>query len=321
MDDPRPEPDEVLVRVARAGMCGTDLHILHGQYTARYPIVPGHEMSGTIEEVGSAVTDWRPGARVAVDPNVYCGACVHCRRQRNNHCLNFNAVGVTRDGGFAELVCVPAANLYDIGELSFAEAAFIEPVSCAVYGIRRARVEPADDVLVFGAGPIGLILAQLARHGGASRVVVADLSKPRLELAETMGCIAVDSAANGDARLRSLAPHGFDLVIDATGVPAVVEGSFKYAAPRGRVLLFGVCPRDSRITIDPFDVYHRDLEVYGSFSLCYTFDAAVRLMSAGAIDVRALISHTLPLSDCAEALRLFETSPDRMKIQLACEVR
>jgi D-arabinitol dehydrogenase (NADP+) len=317
--EPLAGPGDVVVRVERAGMCATDIHIFRGEYTARYPLIPGHELAGTVEAVGEGVTGIATGARVAVDPNVYCGACVFCRRQRNNHCLNFNAIGVTRDGAFAELVRVPAANVYDIGDLSFAEAAFIEPVACAVYGVRRARVEPGDEVVVFGGGPIGQILAQLALHGGASRVSVVDLSPSRLELAERFGATPVragDPAAS-DAALRAIAPHGFDLVIDATGVPAVVERLFGYATAGGRVLLFGVCPRETRITVDPFEIYHRDLEVYGSFSLCYTFDPALKLLTNRAIDVGPLISHTLPLEEFGDALAMFEASSDRMKIQVA----
>lgn len=313
--DPEPGPGEVAIRVERAGMCATDIHIYRGEYTARYPLVPGHELAGVVESVGDGVSGLSTGDRVAVDPNVYCGRCVFCRRQRNNHCLDFNAIGVTRDGGFAELVRIPAANVYGIGELSFAEAAFIEPVACAVYGIRRARVEPGDEVLVFGAGPIGLILAQLALRGGASRVSVVDLSAARLELAERLGATPV--LGGDDAELRRIVPHGFDLAIDATGVPSVVERLFGHTTAGGRVLLFGVCPRESRITVDPFEIYHRDLEVYGSFSLCYTFDPALKLLASGAVDVGPLISHTLPLEEFGAALAMFESSSDRMKIQVA----
>ena len=314
-EEPAAGPGEAVVRVERAGMCATDIHIFRGEYTARYPVVPGHELAGVVEAVGEGVAGVAVGDRVAVDPNVYCGSCVFCRRQRNNHCLNFNAVGVTRDGGFAELVRVPAANVYDVGGLSFAEAAFIEPVACAVYGMRRARVEPGDEVVVFGGGPIGLILAQLALRGGASRVSVVDLSPARLELAERFGLAPV-LAGNADAELRAAAPHGFDLVIDATGVPSVVERLFGHATAGGRVLLFGVCPRETRVTVDPFEIYHRDLEVYGSFSLCYTFDPALKLLASGAVDVGPLISHTLPLEEFGSALELFESSPERMKIQI-----
>jgi threonine dehydrogenase-like Zn-dependent dehydrogenase len=136
-DAPEPEPGagEVVVRVERAGMCATDIHIYSGEYTARYPLIPGHELSGVVEAVGDDVTAFKIGDRVAADPNIGCGHCVFCRRQRNNHCLNFNAIGVTRDGAFAELVKAPAANLYSIGDLSFGQAAFVEPLACAVYGM------------------------------------------------------------------------------------------------------------------------------------------------------------------------------------------
>jgi 2-desacetyl-2-hydroxyethyl bacteriochlorophyllide A dehydrogenase len=315
--EPEPGPGELLVKVERAGMCGTDLHIFNGEYTARYPLVPGHELAGAVVGVGDGVTGFSTGDRVALDPNVYCGACAFCRRQRNNHCLNFNALGVTRDGGFAEMMAAPAANAYKIGDLPAAQAAFIEPLACVVYGIRRARVEPGDEVVVFGAGPIGLLLAQVARSSGAARVAVVDVSAGRLELAERLGAVPVLAGEGRDRALRAVAPLGFDLAIDATGVPSVVEGLFAHATPGGRVLLFGVCPRDSRISVDPFVIYHRDLEVIGSFSLCYTFEPALRLLREGAVEVDPLVSHTLPLAEFGSALELFERSSDRMKIQIA----
>lgn len=173
--DPQPAPDEVIVSVALAGLCGTDLHIYAGEINSVYPIIPGHEVVGTIAEVGDGVTDLTPGMHVTFDPNIPCGQCHFCRRLRFNHCLNWQGIGVTRDGGFAERVAVPAKVIYPIGDLPFERAVFIEPLSCVVYGLQRATPALGDRALIFGAGPIGLLLMQAIQRAGAAQVVVTDL--------------------------------------------------------------------------------------------------------------------------------------------------
>ena len=308
--DPRPAPGEVVVSVALAGLCGTDLHIYAGEINYVYPIIPGHEVVGTIVQVGDGVADLSPGMRVAFDPNIPCGQCHFCRRLRFNHCLNWQAVGVTRDGGFAGRVAVPAKVVYPIGDLPFERAVFIEPLSCVVYGLQRATPALGDRVLIFGAGPIGLLLMQAVRRAGAAHVVVTDLQPERLALAAELGADAVVLArGNGDqpAELREWAPWGYDLVVDATGVPAVVARCFDYVTPGGKVLLFGVCPEDATIPFRPFDLYRRDVSVYGSFALNVTFGPAIELLRGGAVRVEPLISHRVPLERFPEALQMART--------------
>ena len=318
VDDPRPAPDEVIVAVALSGLCGTDLHIYAGEVNYTYPIVPGHEVVGTIVEVGDGVADLAVGMRVAFDPNIPCGQCHFCRRLRFNHCLNWQAVGVTRDGGFSERVAVPAKVVYPIGDLPFEQAVFIEPLSCVVYGLQRAAPALGDRVLIFGAGPIGLLLMQAVRRGGAAQVVVTDLQGERLELAAELGADAT-VLANEDkdqpSALREWAPQGYDMVVDATGVPAVVARCFGYVTPGGKVLLFGVCPEDATIPFSPFDLYRRDISVYGSFALNVTFEPAIELLRGGAVQVGSLISHRFPLEQFPQALEMARTrSEPAMKI-------
>ena len=308
--DPRPAPGEVVVSVALAGLCGTDLHIYAGEINYVYPIIPGHEVVGTIVQVGDGVADLSPGMRVAFDPNIPCGQCHFCRRLRFNHCLNWQAVGVTRDGGFAGRVAVPAKVVYPIGDLPFERAVFIEPLSCVVYGLQRATPALGDRVLIFGAGPIGLLLMQAVRRAGAAQVVVTDLQPERLALAAELGADPVVPArGNGDqpAALREWAPWGYDMVVDATGAPAVVARCFDYVTPGGKVLLFGVCPEDATIPFRPFDLYRRDVSVYGSFALNVTFGPAIELLRGGAVQVEPLISHRVPLERFPEALQMART--------------
>ena len=177
-------------------------------------------------------------------------------------------------------------------------AAFVEPLACVVYALQRLRVHPADDVLIFGAGPMGLLLVQALRRSGAAQVVVVDRNPARLALATQLGAHAALLAdeQQPDA-LRQIAPHGFPIVVDATGVPGVIEAAFGYLRPRGQYLQFGVTPMNAKVEISPYQVFRNDWTIIGSFALCYTFQEAIAWLQAGAIDVTPLISHTGSLAE------------------------
>jgi 2-desacetyl-2-hydroxyethyl bacteriochlorophyllide A dehydrogenase len=316
--DPEPGPNEVLVRVAACGICGTDQHIFDGDFFPSYPLIGGHELAGEVVALGPqrVETALRAGDRVAVDPCLFCGSCFYCQRGQGNHCLNWNAIGVTRDGGFAEYVVAPTANVYPVGDMELEVAAFIEPISCVVYGLQRLRVPVGANALIYGAGPIGLLMLQLVRHGGASAVAVVDLKDDKLKLAQTLGAhdvVVGDSAADG--ALSEISPLGFDVVIDCTGVPPVVEHMFTHVRNNGKLLFFGVNPPDARIAVSPYDVYRKDLEIYGSFSLRYTFHAALALLESGAVDVKPLLSDRFPIEGFPQALAL-AGSGDAFKVQI-----
>jgi D-arabinitol dehydrogenase (NADP+) len=317
-ETPKPTPGagDVIVRVAACGICGTDQHIFAGHFFPSYPLIGGHELAGEVTAVGEAVEAVGVGDRVAVDPSLFCGRCFFCQRNQGNHCLNWNSIGVTRNGGFADYVVAPQANIYPIGEMPYEVAAFIEPLSCVVYGLQRLALRVASNVLIYGAGPIGLLMLQAVRRSGASSVAIVDLKQEKLELAGELGAehrvLAGDRA---DAVLRSLAPHGFDAVIDCTGRPEVVEGMFRYVQNEGKLLFFGVNPEDATIRVSPYDVYRRDLQILGSFALRYTFHEAIALIQSGAVRVEPLLSHRLPIERLADALSL-AASGDACKVQI-----
>ncbi len=315
--DPVCGADDAIIEVAACGLCGTDLHIYRGEYMADYPLIPGHEFSGQVVEVGENVEDLTVGDRVTADPNLYCGHCSFCRDEQANHCLNWEGVGVTRAGGMAELVRVPARACYRLpAELSDVQGALVEPLACVVYALGRVNVRPGESVLVFGAGPMGLLLLQALRHLGASQVVVVEPRQERRALAETLGATAV-FAPGGDLAtvLGDLAPHGFPVVVDATGIPSVIEGAFAYLKRRGRFLQFGVADSEATITVRPYDIFQKDWEIIGSFAICYTFQRAIAWLAADAIDVSSLVSDTLPLNEFAEAMRRFEAG-ETLKVHL-----
>jgi D-arabinitol dehydrogenase (NADP+) len=313
---PSPGDTDVVVRVAACGICGTDQHIFAGHFFPTYPLIGGHELAGEIEAVGSLVGTVRVGDRVAVDPSLFCGACYFCQRNQGNHCLHWNAIGVTRNGGFADYTVAPAANVYAIGDMPYEEAAFIEPLSCVVYGLQRLALPVAAKVLIYGAGPIGLLMLQAVRRSGASAVAITDLSQDKLEVAREFG--AEHIVRTGDAAddaLRAIAPYGFDAVIDCTGNPVVVEHMFVHVQNEGKLLFFGVNPVDASIRISPYEVYRKDLQVLGSFALRFTFHEAIALLRSGAVSVAPLLSHRLPIDRFAEALTI-ASSGNALKVQI-----
>lgn len=318
--DPTPAADEVVVQVSACGICGTDVHIYHDEYMSTFPLIPGHEFSGKVVEVGRAVTDLQVGDRVAVDPNLYCGYCDFCRNEQANHCRNWQGVGVTRAGGFAEYVAAPGRACYRLPDmLTDAQAAFIEPLACVVHACKRLRLMPADAVLIFGAGPMGLLLLQALRHSGAGRVVLVDKQPDRLALARQLGASATVAAGHDQEQaLRDLAPEGFGVVVDATGVPAVIERAFAHLRPRGQYLQFGVAPMQATVQLSPYAIFRNDWQIIGSFALCYTFLPAIAWLANGVVDVSSLVSHRVKLDGFADAFHAFERG-QTLKVHLQLE--
>lgn len=316
--DPVAREDEVVVAIKACGVCATDLHIAAGAFIASYPVIPGHEFAGDVIEVGRGVSDVRVGDGVAVDPSLFCGRCYFCRSNMGNHCVDWNGIGTTRPGGFAEFVAVPARNVYPLDALDHRQGAFVEPLACVVYGMRRLQPRAGDDVLVLGAGPIGLLLVQAIRRSGSGRIAVADRRADRLAVAAMLGAdLTVTAGVEGVRELRDAAPYGFDVIVDATGVAAAVEEHLALAKPGGKILLFGVCAPDDRMSLSPFEVYRKDLTIIGSFALCYTFNPALTLLKSGAIDVRPLLTHTFALDQAAEAFDVVRSGSGSLKVQIA----
>jgi D-arabinitol dehydrogenase (NADP+) len=315
---PSPGPGDVLIQVAAAGICGTDLHIYHGEYEATYPIIPGHEFSGTVAAVGEEVKRYHPGDRVTADPNIPCNRCPACQRNEPNQCHELAAIGVTRSGAFAQYVVAPESVVFPIGSLDFTAAAMVEPLACVVWGLKRIQVQPGDSVLIFGAGPMGDLMLQGVRRAGAATVVVTDLVPWRLERAAELGATHTVLADEQQAkRLRALAPLGYDIVADAVGSPEVLGQAFGHVRPRGKVWVFGVCAPGAEATFVPYDVFRRDLAIVGSFAVCRTFQESIALIQSGAVQVEPLISHRLPLDRFTEGIDLAERSPQRMKVQFS----
>lgn len=298
--DPTPGPGQIVVKVDCCGICGTDLHIVDGEFPPTpYPITPGHEFAGTVAAVGLDVAvGLRAGARVAVDPSIYCGYCRRCRAGRGNLCENWAAIGDTVDGAFAEYVAVPAASAYQLPDgFDGQVAAMMEPLACAVHGLRRLGQVFGDSVLLTGGGTMGLLLLQLLTHAGAGPVTVVDRVNDRLAVAGKLG------AARTVSDLGELAGERFEIVVDATGVPAVIQAASELLDRGGRLLVFGVSPAEAAISVSPFRVYNDEITITGSMAILRSFAPAVELLTNGVVDPRPLLSTPLALEDFGEALR------------------
>ncbi|MGC9346894.1 MAG: zinc-dependent alcohol dehydrogenase family protein [Anaerolineae bacterium] len=304
---PQPGPGEALVKVAVCGICGTDVHIFRGEYMGDYPVVPGHEFAGEVVAVGENVTRVESGDRVAVEPNIACGRCYNCLHNRQNFCLNWQAIGVTRPGAMAEYVVAPEENVFKIGDLAFEQGAFVEPLSCVIHGIERAEIRMADRLAILGAGPIGILHVQLALSRGATDVTVLERQAARAQLAEDYG------AHHIVRELHELPEDAYDVVIDATGALPVMSRTIALARKGGTVLLFGVPPRGAELELDAFAIFEKGLTLRSSYTSLRNSYQAVDLLQSGVVDVYDLISHRLPLPQFEEGVKLIEEGLEDVK--------
>jgi len=245
-------PSDVTVRVRGCGICGTDLKMLHGEYEGTAPpVILGHEFSGEVVEAGSAVENVTPGDHVVVDPNLTCGTCYYCRRSQENLCTSMVTTGMNRDGGMAEYCRVPSSTAYIApASLPFEVAAFAEPLACVLNGVRRAGVAPGDTVGIVGLGPIGVLFARVLEQIGAGSVVGFEVSAERIALARGLGMVSIIDP--GEARWREMvgdltAGRGVDVAIDAVGSPLATRTAMESVRRGGRVVVFGIPPRGSRL--------------------------------------------------------------------------
>ncbi|MFC4597369.1 zinc-dependent alcohol dehydrogenase family protein [Cohnella hongkongensis] len=317
---PAPGPGELTVRVMACGICGTDLHIFQGTFLPAYPLIPGHEFAGTVHEVGEGVSRFRPGDRVAVDPSLFCGKCDYCLSGRGNHCVRWQATGDTVNGAMAEFVRIPEETAFAMPDgMSFSEGAFIEPIACVVHGMNQLELKVGQSVLLFGAGSMGQLLIQALSHAGAGELAVVDVDPGKLDMALRNGATHAYFSRELETALADRKRHrGFDAVVDATGIPAVIESQFSYLAPKGTHLQFGVAPRDAAIQIRPFDIYHNDWKLVGSMAVNHTFKPAMDWIAAGRFDTAPLVSKVIRLEDVPAFFEAGKAA-DLMKVQISFE--
>lgn len=306
-------PGDVLVGVRAASVCGTDMRIHrsgHPKIADGQSRVLGHEIAGLVVEA-DAVSGFHPGDRVAVVPNIGCGTCRECRLGLNNMCADYGAFGITLDGGFAEYVLVPAravarGNLVRLpSAVSYVAGALTEPFSCCYRGQRQVRVSYEDVVVIVGAGPIGVCHVMLARLAGARRIIISDLVATRLQLAASLGA---DVTVGRDDDLETVVRaetggRGADVAITTVSSPDVQSAAVRLLAPMGRLNLFAGLPPGATAAVDTNLVHYRALTVTGTTGSSYAdYEAAMRLVGEGRVNLDAIASASFPIERIDEAI-------------------
>jgi L-iditol 2-dehydrogenase len=304
--EPIPDQGEVTVEVARAGICGSDRHLIDGEYPAAPPVTLGHEFEGTVVAAGPGTT-LAVGTRVAIDPNISCMKCRYCRIGLVSHCNLLHAIGVDRDGGLARFAVVPELQAYELPpDLPIGYGALCEPLACCMRASDHAAIGPGDRVAVLGGGVIGQLLAQLARLAGAKVGLVTRPSTKR-DLAESLGASMTLSPDEGDvieriAGLAGFAPGGVDVAFEAAGVGATFQQAIASVRHGGKVVIAGAAPSSMTLPISPFDVFAREIQIIGSHLNPLTHGRAVDLTASGALALSPLITRTVDLKEAHEAL-------------------
>lgn len=310
--DPTPGKMDVVVEVAACGICGTDIHVCEGSYGGtEYPLIPGHEVSGTVAEVGSEVRSLAVGDRVVLDPTLSCGQCEYCVNGRYNLCTNWSSMGVTRDdGGSAEFILSPARNAYLLPPgVDLLHATLVEPLACAIRAFDVLPRRLGDHVLIYGAGTMGLLLAQLAPRAGAATVSVVEPNANRQAVAQEVGVERVVGKAD------ELDRTSWDVVIDCSGAIAAMEDGLSRVKPAGTFQHFGVAPAQATAIYDPVNVVRNEISIVGSAASLNSFSRAVAMFAAGAIRSAPMLSHAYPLDGYKEAIDLFRNGKGR-KLQI-----
>ena len=307
---PHAGPGELVLRNQVCGVCGTDVHIYHGEpgsADVNPPVVLGHEYSGEVVEVGEGVTGFAVGDHVTVDPNIYCGHCSYCQNGKKQLCPSMEAIGVTRDGGFAQYSRIPASQAFKLEPtVPWEAAAMAEPLACCLHGIDLAGIQVGDKVCVVGGGAIGLLMVQLAKLSGASQIVLSEPNEKRRQVGLQLGANAALDPTRPDAQeaFAQVLGGGANVVIECVGNVPAVKSAFQFAGKGATVLLFSVPKVDATFDLPLFDVYKKELTIKGSFVNPDTHARAVALINSGKVDFGPIITHRFPLDQLPEAIAM-----------------
>lgn len=314
-----PGPGEVMVRVKRAGICGSDVHILEGSNPfARYPRIIGHEMAGVVVAVGTGAVDVNTGDTVVIDPVISCGTCHACQIGRSNVCVNLEVLGVHRDGGFRTFITVPSRNAVRVSpDLPIGVAALAEPFSIAANVLHQTGCTETDTMLVYGAGPIGLTVLQVAKLKGA-RCIVADLDGSRLEFARDFGADEVVLAKPGRVRAAVASETnglGPTVVVDATGEPSLLSEALHVVSPAGRIGLLGFSNRP--VEVVQKEIVSKEIAIHGSRLSRRFLPDVVAWLENGELRPKAMIRDTFAAEDARAAFaQIRENRSSTIKVQL-----
>ncbi|MDD3339161.1 MAG: zinc-dependent alcohol dehydrogenase family protein [Lachnospiraceae bacterium] len=321
---PYPEcgDDEVIIKVMTASICkgvehdhdngtGTDL--------AKYPVVPGHEFSGYVYEIGKNVTDVKPGDRVTADNTEYCGECYYCKKEESNYCPTFGSLGHNINGGFAEFVRLKKEKVFHIPDsVSFNAAALCEPIACCLHAVDRSNVKYGDTVVVFGAGSMGLILAELFQASNAKKVYIIAGTESKMKKAAAKGVSTIVMNRNDysvhEKKLLEENPLGVDIIVDATGSPKVCENSMKLLKKGGMLLQYAVVHSKEKMQLDPQLMFNNELTFTTSFCQSHNFGRAIEMLESGIVDGDDLVTGEYPLDEFYDALDENVTDRNSVKV-------
>lgn len=309
------QDDEVLIKVAACGICGTDVHILEvpSGHPASIGAILGHEYTGKVVEVGKNVQHLKIGDKVVVDPNLTCGVCEYCQSALPNQCKNITALGIFIDGGFAEFNVTPAKALFKISSMVEPELyALCEPLSCVINATNKAEIKPGQKVVILGAGPIGLLFALVFKSAGAGKIIVAEVQDKRRNFARTCGADLTCSPkeVNLEKFVLSETKLGADIVVDAVG--SLLPQALKLVKRNGKIILFGM--NENIISpVRQYDITRYEVEVLGTYIAKWTFPQAVSLLESKIAPFEKLITHKLPLSSIHQGIELAR-SGEAMKV-------
>jgi L-iditol 2-dehydrogenase len=323
--EPTVEPDDVLVQIKACGICGSDVHGMDGSTGRRLPpLIMGHEAAGIIAEMGSNVKGFQAGERVTFDSTVYCGSCSYCRRGEINLCDHRRVLGVACDehrqnGAFAEYVAVPQRILYHLPEeVSFEQAAMVEPCSIALHAIGRMRITLNDTAVVVGAGMIGLLVVQALRAAGCGKIIAIDIESDKLDLARQLGADVVLNFNETQvvSEVEKLTGNrGADVVIEAVGITSTVQTALAGVRKGGALTVIGNLAPTVELPLQ--HLVSREIAMYGSCASRGEYPACLDMIARGAIDVNPLISAVAPLSEGAAWFqRLYQKEKELLKVIL-----
>lgn len=316
VEKPIPKKGEVLVQVVSCGICGSDIHAYHGRHPfIKCPIVQGHEFSGVVTELGADVTGVRVGQRVTVIPHLICGKCYGCKLGKSNLCENLKFIGCQSEGAMAEYLAVPAEMIVPLpAEIDFEEGALIEPLAVGVHAVNRSNLKQGNRVLIYGAGPIGLLTLQAAKAKGAGEVIIADLSDWRLRKAKELGASYIINPAKENLKeyLKAHFPaEGIDLIFECVGAAQTIQEAIEIARKGSQIIVVGVFGKE--VPIKMGWVQDHELDLLGSCSYVREdFLEAIELIQQKKVNVQSLITNRFPLTKIAEAYKLIEKERDKI---------
>ncbi len=308
---PSIKSDEALVRVKSCGICGTDIHAYHGDFMPHFPLILGHEFSGEIAQIGADIHDFKTGDRVTVSPELYCHSCYNCRRGAEHYCQDWDSIGTTVDGAFAEYIAIRRECLFHLPDsLSWDEGAMLEPAACVYAGIRTIPEYYDKRVMLLGAGSIGLLWLICLRARNPLCIDMVDISDEKLRYAQTLGANAVFNVRNTQGSFSDAVKKKYDVVVDCTGVPSVLQNGFTLLDRDGHFIFFGVAPAKARIEISPYLIYENSFKITGVYPDMRSFGVLIDMMARGIVDFKPLISHRFHLNDFPRAFEFFMNNPD-----------